>query len=165
MPVPPLPPPPVISAPAPDINKFWTTLWTESGPQLYRADAIENSPAFKVAVRQAWDATQDGRMNAEAGFAVGPDGKPKYMQFAANNPTTNDGHLSMKVASDDLFALHTHPNADSEYPSPDDIQAAKKWQHPIYVQSQQGLFAVDATGRITPLKAGTGWMFDKKAPF
>jgi len=133
-------------------------------PKLSASDAVDNTPEFQNAVRHVWDLMQSGRANSEAGFTVSRSGAIGPVQVAANDAKTNNGHISMHVQPDDTLALHTHPNSDSEYPSDDDVKAAKKWKRPIYVQSQQGLFAIDAKGKVTQLKLGTGWLYEKRKP-
>jgi hypothetical protein len=133
-------------------------------PKLSADDAIDNTEDFKNSVRHAWDLMQQGRANSEAGFSTDSNGKARPIQVAANDPKTNNGHLSIHVQPDDTTTLHTHPDADNAYPSDDDIKAAKKSGKPIYMQSRQGLFHIDAKGKVTPLRTGTGWLYEKKKP-
>jgi hypothetical protein len=131
-------------------------------PKLSAADAIDNSEDFRDAVRHAWDLMQQGKANREAGFSTDRQGKARPLQIADNDPKTNNGHISLHIQPDDSATMHTHPDADSQYPSDDDIKAAKKSGKPLFVQSSQGLFHVDAKGKVTPLRTGTAWLYEKR---
>jgi proteasome lid subunit RPN8/RPN11 len=153
---------PIPDAPVLPNDPDYKGIRLDTTPQLSASDAVDNTPEFQNAVRHAWDLMQGGKANAEAGFTVSNSGAIDPVQVASNDAKTNNGHISMHVQSDDTLALHTHPDSDTAYPSDDDVKAAKTWKRPIYIQSRQGLFAIDAKGKVTQLKLGTGWLYEKK---
>jgi hypothetical protein len=50
---------------------------------------------------------------------------------------------------DDFAIQHTHPNASSDKPSANDVEAAKKIKKPIYVTSRTGLWMASSDGKVT----------------
>jgi hypothetical protein len=136
-----------------------TVLGTDTAPKITEAGALENSPEFIQAAKEAWDGTQRGNARKETGFAVGPDGKPGKM--VSSEDQAYGGHISARIPSDSMAHLHVHNNLLEAKPSQDDIDAAKKWKRPMYVLHRNGLDHIDATGQVTRVKNGTSWLYAK----
>jgi hypothetical protein len=62
---------------------------------------------------------------------------------------------------DDFGIVHTHPNASSDKPSANDVEAAKKIKKPIYVTSRTGLWMASPDGKVTQVFKSPSWMTDK----
>jgi hypothetical protein len=64
---------------------------------------------------------------------------------------------------DDFAIQHTHPNASSDKPSANDVEAAKKIGKPIYVTSRTGFWMVSPKDRkVTQVFKSPTWFSDKK---
>jgi hypothetical protein len=137
-----------------------TILGTDNAPKISEAGALENSPEFIQAAKEAWGAIQNGNTAEETGFAVGPDGKPGKMMRASDQANGN-GHISASIPSNSVAMLHSHNNRLEAKPSQDDIDTAKKWKRPMYVMHRNGLDHIDATGQVTRVKNGTSWLYAK----
>lgn len=154
---------------APDITApvDYSDLNIPSQPNLSAENAIENHPDFREAVQRAWDRTQRGRLpQAEAGFTVDQKGNISHVDFDQRSSDANAaslGSLHQKITpGETLLALHVHPNDGTARPDAADIAAAKKTKTPIYVQSRDGLFAVDAQGNIRQIFSDSNWMNQTK---
>jgi hypothetical protein len=62
---------------------------------------------------------------------------------------------------DDFGIVHTHPNASSDKPSANDVEAAKKIKKPIYVTSRTGLRMASPDGKVTQVFKSPTWFSDK----
>ena len=154
------PPPNVANAPAPNMN-------FGSSPAITEEGAVENTPAFINASREAMKdrGTASGlRKGQESGFTVDRSGNTSKVSVSDNIgvPAGVEGHMKQTVTPDTVLALHTHPDSGSPRPSQDDINAAKKSGHQIYVSSTDGLFGIDSKGNVTQIHKGTGWLSGKK---
>lgn len=124
------------------------------------AGALEFSPAFQQAARDAWSRTGAGLDRAkEAGFSVDSYGHPFGTVFNYDpRQTDNRDRLSQQNTPDTLTLLHTHNNFANGQPSPADIQEAQRIHKLIYVLSREGLYAATPDGHVQQVFHGTDWM-------
>jgi hypothetical protein len=145
------------SPPASDLTNYG------SMPTLTAEGAIENSPAFRSAVKKAWNISQENAMwkkPTEAGFTVDDQGNvsPVTQHTGGINPESAGG-LPQDWESNTETALHTHPPmgiADPK-PSQDDINIAKREGKPVMVQSRDGLYEIDGQGNVRLVFHGANW--------
>jgi hypothetical protein len=69
----------------------------------------------------------------------------------------------ISFGKDDFAIQHTHPNASSDKPSANDVEAAKKIKKPIYVTSRTGLWMASPDGKVTQVFKSPTWFSDKAA--
>jgi hypothetical protein len=117
--------------------------------------AIENSPAFRMASQAAWNAIGQGLAKKEAGFAVHKNGFTDSLQQAYNS---GGGEIDMRIPSDAMSVVHTHPNMLQDNPSKGDIASARKAGIPIYIVSRSGLWMADPNGNVTHVYSDPNWM-------
>lgn len=132
-------------------------------PEITAAGAIENSPQFREAARQAWQATGDGWDKKEAGFDISREGRI----FGRTEQDADGGtydHLQQPNTDDTLALFHVHPNSVLPEPSGPDIAVAKQIGKPVMVASSDGLFEISGTGEVTKIFSGADWMKAPKAP-
>jgi hypothetical protein len=135
-------------------------------------NAMEFSQAFRKAAGEARGRVEAARMagqpGTEAGFTVNKNGVPSKVQFGSAGVDEKDvlGSLHQTIASDDVAALHIHRRGASGLPSGQDIETAKKVRKPIYISGQDGLYQVDAMGKVHQVFDSPDWMNEKskKAP-
>ena len=133
-------------------------------PKLTAEGAVENSPEFKKAAKDAFYAGALGSFHAptEAQFTVNDGGVPSKIT-THETPTGADAGIHQTVLSSDIAAVHTHPPLENyeQTPSPADIAAAKQLKKPIMVMSKDGLYEIDALGNVRQVFKGTNWMNKK----
>jgi hypothetical protein len=117
-----------------------------------RQGVLENSPAFKKAALDVWDASGRGRNSNEAGVGLDDDLKAEPVQTS-----TKDNKMSIRVPASSKILLHSHPNNMGGQPSPQDIDSAKALGKTIYVVSKRGLQAVDKFGKVTNVYSDADW--------
>jgi hypothetical protein len=131
------------------------------------AGALENSEDFRAQSQAAWDAVnKGGNPYAESGFSVYGDGGASSLHTEVH-PQTSGMPMQWKdkiaYGKDDLGIVHTHPNASSDKPSANDVEAAKKIKKPIYVTSRTGLWVATPDGKVAQVFKSPTWFQDKKA--
>jgi hypothetical protein len=130
------------------------------------AGALENSEDFRNQSKAAWDAVNQGRNPyAESGFSVYSDGGASSLHTEVHPQSAGMAGPQLDKISfgkDDFAIQHTHPNASSDKPSANDVEAAKKIKKPIYVTSRTGLWMVSpGDGKITRVFKSPTWFSDK----
>ena len=125
--------------------------------------ALENTDAFRKAAQAAWGAIQNGNAREETGFAVDLAGQPGAM-IRRTDEASGKGHINMIVPTNSAAVLHTHNNHLDDKPSPKDIESAKEFKRPLYTLSRSGLYHTDATGKVTQIFSGTGFLYKKYQP-
>jgi hypothetical protein len=70
--------------------------------------------------------------------------------------------MVFKVPNDTLATVDTHNNSLDPTPSSDDIASAKNHHTNIYVVSQNGLYAIDPSGKVTQPYSSTSDLINKK---
>ncbi len=128
------------------------------------AGALENSDDFRNQSKAAWDAVnKGGNPFAESGFSVYGDGGASSLHTEVH-PQTSGMPMQWKdkiaYGKDDFGIVHTHPNASSDKPSANDVEAAKKIKKPIYVTSRTGLWVATPDGKVTQVFKSPTWMTD-----
>jgi hypothetical protein len=161
----PKPTPPDIQTPL-DMDSINKSIMGSSAPNITADGAIENTPDFQNAAQTAWSRTQYGKSNgAEAGFTVDRSGNISHVDWNRYGDPANPGStgsLHQVLHPDTLLALHVHPDDADPEPSKQDVEIAKRSGKQIYVQSRDGLFAVDAQGNVRQVEKGTDWMNSSK---
>ncbi len=128
--------------------------------QPTREGAIEYSPTFRAAARDAWESVGAGSQpHAEAGFTV-----RNNRDIVADDKHMTDpngeavGSLKQAIGKNTAVAVHTHPIKSDWRPSPADIADAKKTGKPIMVENQGGLDEViPGTGEVVHVFDGQDW--------
>ena len=110
--------------------------------------ALEMQPKFKEQVARAWESIGNGTHESESDFLVNDDGTMSKIHEEPDNAKLN-GHISVKAPAGTFAVVHTHNLHLSPKPSTGDIESAKKWGHPIYVASRDGLYVIDPAGNVT----------------
>jgi hypothetical protein len=123
----------------------------------------KHSASFRQAAEKAWRATQNGDAPFEAGFWIDAEGRSGKVQLSIFQTVNAATHLSLIASQSALGTLHVHNKFGKSTPSPDDIESAKKWGKPIYVESRTGLYVVNPDGRICHLYTEPDW-FDEQVP-
>jgi hypothetical protein len=130
------------------------------------AGALENSDDFRNQSKAAWDAVnKGGNPFAESGFSVYNDGGASSLHTEVHPQTSGmPTQWKDKIAfgKDDFAIQHTHPNASSDKPSANDVEAAKKIKKPIYVTSRTGLWMASPDGKVTQVFKSPTWFSDAK---
>jgi hypothetical protein len=137
-------------------------------PQPTAAGALENSDDFRNQSKAAWDAIHQGaNANAESGFSVYKDGTGSSIHTEVHPQTsgmTAVPHDTIHYAKDDFAVVHSHPNATSDKPSGNDVEAAKKISKPVYVTSRSGLWEVrPSDGKVLQVFKSPTWFSDKQS--
>jgi hypothetical protein len=132
------------------------------------AGALENSDDFRNQSKAAWDAVnKGGNPWAESGFSVYGDGGASSLHTELHPQSAGMAgpqHDKIAFGKDDFAIQHTHPNASSDKPSQNDVEAAKKIKKPIYVTSRTGLWMVrPSDGKVIQVYKNPTWFSDKNA--
>jgi hypothetical protein len=129
------------------------------------AGALENTEDFRAQSKAAWDAVnKGGNPYAESGFSVYNDGGASSLHTETHPQSAGmAGPQRDKIAygPSDFAIQHTHPNASSDKPSANDVEAAKKIKKPIYVTSRTGLWMASPDGKVTQVFKSPTWFTDK----
>jgi hypothetical protein len=126
--------------------------------QPSKSGVVENSPAFKKAASDVWNAAGRGRNTDEAGSSL--DGNLKSTPVKSSN---TDGKMRMQVPADATATIHSHPNhfqgaVAGGQPSEQDIATAKNLGKTVYVVSKNGLQSADKFGKVTNVYSNSDWM-------
>jgi hypothetical protein len=128
--------------------------------------ALENSDDFRNQSKAAWDAVnKGGNPYTESGFSVYGDGGSSSLHTEVHPQGAGmAGPQRDKISygPTDFAIQHTHPNASSDKPSANDVEAAKKIKKPIYVTSRTGLWMASPDGKVTQVFKSPTWFSDKK---
>jgi hypothetical protein len=98
--------------------------------------ALENAADFRAQSKAAWDAVnKGGNPYAESGFSVYSDSGASSLHTEVHPQGAGmAGPQRDQIASgpSDFAIQHTHPNASSDKPSANDMEAAKNIKTSIY---------------------------------
>jgi hypothetical protein len=122
---------------------------------------FEHSASFRKAAEQAWRSTRNGDAPYEAGFSIDKDGRPGKIQMSMFATVHAKTHLSIASTPTALGTLHVHTKYGEPTPSDDDIKSAKTLHKMIYVESRNGLYAIDPDGNVRHVFADVEW-FSKR---
>ena len=106
-----------------------------------------------------------GNPFAESGFSVYSDGGASSLHTEVHPQSAGmvgPQHDKISFGKDDFAIQHTHPNASSDKPSANDVEAAKKIKKPIYVTSRTGLWVATPDGKVAQVFKSPTWFQDKK---
>ena len=145
-------------------NNFDEVPGVTSPAQPTEEGAIENQPAFRKAVADAWTSSGAGTVaGKESGFTVNRGGVPGPVKSSQGGEGGGTGSTHQLITDNTSAAVHTHPRDADSKPSSADIAVAKKTGKPILVQSKDGLMdVIPGTGKVVQTESGTDWM-DKKS--
>ncbi len=130
--------------------------------QPTREGAIENSPAFRQAAKEAWAKTQYGNRPEEAAFAVNKQGQTSPIGVTEITPGRQyAGSGRIPISGNTFATLHTHPsnprNIDPR-PSDVDVASAQTTGLPTYVASKEGLFMIrPSDGKVIQVFTNDDW--------
>jgi hypothetical protein len=122
---------------------------------------LEHSASFRKAAEQAWRATRNGDAPYEAGFSIYKDGRPGKIQMSMFATVHAKTHLSIASTPTALGTLHVHTKYGEPTPSDGDIKSTKTLHKMMYVESRNGLYAIDPDGNVRHVFDDLEW-FSKK---
>lgn len=115
-------------------------------------EILLNDPGFRHCAAKVWGLSMKGTTEGEVGLIVWRAGSMLFC--GPHSSVVNGDRLVLKVPTNSIAIVHTHPHSDRPTPSRGDAAAARKIGIPNYVIHRLGVWRVARDGRQVDQVAG-----------